>query len=308
MGPRPGYSLRCGMRDALLLLLLWLPIAAAASEPVRHTVTVDGHELAVWSKSPAVPRAVMLLVHGRTWSARPDFDLQVPGEDLSLMDGLVAAGIASYAVDLRGYGASPRDASGWLTPERAAADVGAVAGWVAGRHPGLPKPWLFGWSYGAMITQLVAQSAPERLAGAVLFGYPVRPGVDVSPDTAGDPPRVPTTRAAALADFILPGSISEAAQAAFADAALAADPVRADWRALEQWRRLDAQAVRVPVLLLQAGSDPLARADVHSELFNRLGTMDKAWVVIPGGDHAAFLETPRPYFLTTVAGFVFRGR
>ena len=79
--------------------------------------SVDGHSLAVWSKLPARPRAVMLLVHGRTWSSRPDFDLQAPGEELSLMDGLVAMDIAAYAVDLRGYGATPRDASGWLTPD-----------------------------------------------------------------------------------------------------------------------------------------------------------------------------------------------
>lgn len=306
MAPHPGFRLGLCRAWVLPVLLIWLPFAAAA--PLRHTVSADGHDLALWSKSPDMPRAVMVLIHGRTWSARPDFDLQVPGEDLSLMDGLAAAGIASYAVDLRGYGETRRDASGWLTPARAAADVSAVAGWVAERHPTLPGPWLFGWSYGAMVAQLVAQSTPERLAGVILFGYPVRPGVDVSPESAEDPPRVPTTRAAALADFILPGTISSPAREAFAVAALAADPVRADWRALEQWRRLDAQAVTVPVLLLQGEKDPLARADVHSELFNRLGTADKAWVVIPGGDHAAFLETPRPYFLSALTSFVFRGR
>ena len=68
----------------------------------------------------------MVLLHGRTWSARPNFDLQVPGEDLSLMDGLVEAGYAAFAVDLRGYGQTPRDETGWLNPDRAAKDLKAV--------------------------------------------------------------------------------------------------------------------------------------------------------------------------------------
>ena len=31
-------------------------------------------------------------------------------------------GYTAYAVDQRGYGSTPRDASGWLTPDRAAAE------------------------------------------------------------------------------------------------------------------------------------------------------------------------------------------
>ena len=99
-----------------------------APAPERFTVDSDGHPMAVWSRRPPDPaRAAVLLVHGRTWSSRPDFDLQVPGLRRSVMASLAAAGIAAYAVDLRGYSATPRDASGWLTPRRAAADVAAGA-------------------------------------------------------------------------------------------------------------------------------------------------------------------------------------
>ena len=135
----------------------------------RHALVVDGHPFAVWSKVPAEPRAVMLLIHGRTWSTRPDFDLQVPGEDLSLMDGLADMGIAAYGLDLRGYGETPRDASGWLTPDRAAADVAQVLGWLKRRHPELAAPYLFGWSYGAMVSQLVSQRQPDAMSAVVLF-------------------------------------------------------------------------------------------------------------------------------------------
>ncbi len=271
---------------------------------------MDGHPLRVWEKSPADVSARILLVHGRTWSTRPDFDLQAPGEQLSLMDGLVARGISSYGVDLRGYGETPRDDTGWLTPDRAAADVAGVLAWLARRHPGEPRPYLFGWSYGAMVSQLVAQRHPGLISGLVLFGYPVRPGIDREPDAPadGEPPRQPTTAAAARSDFIVPDAISETAIEAFVAAALAADPVRADWRRLDQWRALDASAVRVPTLLLEGHEDPLAGDKVHGTLFAALATDDKAWVVIPGGDHAAFMARPRDYFLEVMDTFILRGR
>ncbi|MGE0622409.1 MAG: alpha/beta hydrolase [Pseudomonadales bacterium] len=294
-----------GIFAACLFLLLPGLLPAATLE--RHTVTVDGHPLAVWSKTPEAPRAVMLLVHGRTWSTRPDFDLQVAGEDLSLMDGLVDVGIAAYGVDLRGYGETPRDDSGWLTPDRAAEDVAAVLGWLLRQHPSLGTPYLFGWSYGSMVAQLVGQRHPASVAGLVLFGYPVRPGFDRNPENVA-PLRAPTTREAALSDFLLPGTISDAAMNAFADAALDSDPVRTDWRQLEQWRALNGAAVTSPVLLLQAAHDPLALPDMHAQLFTALATDDKVWAVIPGGDHAAFMETPRGYFLSLIDAFVFRPR
>ncbi len=289
---------------AALLILLWSgPLQAASLQ--RHAVVVEGHPFAVWSKAPENPEAVMLLIHGRTWSTRPDFDLQVPGEDLSLMDGLVHLGIAAYGLDLRGYGETARDATGWLTPDRAALDVTAVLEWIHRRHPELARPVLFGWSYGAMVSQLAVQRSPESASGLILFGYPLRPGFDRSPENA-EPLRAPTTAEAAASDFILPGTISDAAVEAFVASALTHDPVRMDWRALEQWRALDGTDVRIPVLLLQAAEDPLALTDVHGLLFQTLETKDKVWAVIPGGDHAAFMETPRPYFLGLIDGFVFR--
>jgi pimeloyl-ACP methyl ester carboxylesterase len=280
---------------------------APPQAPRAHEVSVDGHSLRVWEKSPQSARSRMLLVHGRTWSTLPDFDLQVPDESRSLMDGLVSLGVGAWGVDLRGYGETARDDTGWLTPERAAADVMGVLEWLIAEQPDAPRPYLFGWSYGAMVSQLVAQRRPDLLSGLILFGYPVRPGFDRDPEGVdGEPPRQPTSAQAAASDFIVPGAISRVVIDGFVRAALAADPVRADWRGLEQWRALDGAAVQVPTLLLEGYHDPLALDDVHAELFARLNTDDKAWVVIPGGGHAAFMETPRTYFLRQVDVFLHR--
>ncbi|MDE0898944.1 MAG: alpha/beta fold hydrolase [Longimicrobiales bacterium] len=277
-----------------------------AAELVLHTVDSDGHPIAVWEKSPAEPRAVLLLVHGRTWSTVPDFDLQVPGENLSLMDGLVDLGIASYGIDLRGYGETPRDPSGWTTPNQAADDVAVVLAWIRERHATADVN-LFGWSQGSRVAQLTAQRHPEALDRLVVFGYPHRPGQRPVQAPGGDPPMEATTAEAAASDFIIPGSISQVAIEAYVESALAADPVRSDWTSGHEFNALDPARVTVPTLILQGEHDPLSPPRFQNWLFTGLATVDKSWVVIPGGDHAAFLETPRAYFLSALESFLLRG-
>ena len=278
------------------------PATPAPVEPARLVVTADdGFKLTMWRKAPASPRRAVLLIHGRTWSGRPDFDLQVPGEARSFMDALVAEGYAAYALDLRGYGATPRDATGFLTPERAAEDVAAALRMIGGR------PALFGWSRGSMVAQLTSQKHPELMAALVLFGYPADPDdkLPERPD-AEVPARKPTTAEAAAEDFIAPGVISKRAIAAYVQAALAADPVRSDWRHESEWNALAPEAVHVPVLLLQAELDPLAKTAAPARLFARLGTADRQWVVIPKGDHAALLEDTAPRLVMAIRAFLDR--
>lgn len=202
---------------------------------------------------------------------------------------------------MRGYGATPRDPTGFLTPERAAADIAAALRVIGG------KPVLFGWSRGSMASQLASQRHPELMGALILFGYPFDPDRKIpdqpDPET---PAREPTTAKAAAEDFIAPGVISQRAINAFVQAAVAADPVRVDWRRLTEWNALDPSAVRVPVLLLQAELDPLAGPDAHSRLFARLGTPDRQWVIIPGGDHAALLEDTAPRMVAAIRAFLER--
>lgn len=305
---RPQRALTLG----LMVVIAGSACTATTGSPerptlLRHTVEADGHPLAVWEKSPDEPRSVLLLVHGRTWSTVPDFDLQVPGEDLSLMDGLVDMGVAAYGIDLRGYGETPRDPSGWNTPGQAADDVAAVLTWLRARHADIPVH-LFGWSNGSMVSQLTAQRRPELVDRLVVFGYPNRPGRTRPVDEpAGAPPMAPTTAEAAASDFITPNSISQRAIDAYVAAALAADPVRTDWTRGHEWNELDPARVTVPTLILQGEHDPLSPTEAQMALFGGLATADKAWVVIPGGDHAAFLETPRDYFLAALESFLLRG-
>lgn len=294
---------------AVLSAALLAPPALAQVLPettaTRHTIDSDGHPLAVWAKRPAEPRGIVVLVHGRTWSSLPDFDLQVPGESLSLMDGLAEAGYATYAVDLRGYGGTPRDATGWLTPDRAAADVAQVLEWVGETNQDLEPPFLFGWSLGSMVSQLTVQRHPERVSGVILFGYPfsVSRRIPIEP-APGVPPREPTTAEAAASDFITEGSISQRAIDTYVKVALAADPVRVDWSHRQQWKALDPAAVTVPTLLIHGEHDPFTPIERQMLFFAMLGTADRQWVVVPGGDHAALLEICRDYFIRALVSFI----
>lgn len=298
----PRLRLSCTLSLLLFAAAAW---ADQWTEPSRHTVSADGHPVAVWEKSADGAREAILLVHGRTWSAIPDFDLQVEGEELSLMDGLVEHGFAVYAVDLRGYGATARDATGWLTPDRAAADVALVLEWIGDQREWRGAPHLFGWSMGSLISQLVAQRNPERLSSLTLYGYPRDPDEVAPADEPGiEPGRVPNTAEAAASDFITPGSISRKAVDAYIALALEADPLKADLRGLDQYNALDPAKVSVPTLVLQGEHDPIAPVENQVKLFTRLGTPHKQWVVIPGGDHAAHLERPRRYFIHAFVSFL----
>ena len=277
--------------------------------PLKHVVMSAGHPLAVWEKRAARPTRAIVLLHGRTWSSIPDFDLQVSGERRSLMDALVAKGYAVYALDLRGYGATPRDASGWNSPNRAADDLAVTLAWVAA-NAGVPgKPILFGWSNGATVAQLCAQRHPERISDLILFGYWKDPDSTIGPaaDTI-KPAREKTTAEAAASDFVAPNAISRRAVQAYVAAALKADPVRSDWRRLDEYNALDPQRVLVPTLLLQGELDPLAPTDAQARFFSRIRTPDRQWVVIAGGDHAALLEDMQPAFVAAMVSFIERPR
>ena len=275
--------------------------------PTRHTVTAeDGHPVAVWEKLPPDPTGAILLLHGRTWSGTPDFDLQVPGERLSLMDRLAAEGYAAYAVDLRGYGGTPRDPTGWTTPDRSVADVAAVLRWIGATSVVESRPVLFGWSFGSVVSHLTAQRHADLISAVVLYGDPFAPDQEfpIVPDTAAPERRVNTAEAAA-SDFMTPGSISDLAVESYVAASLAADPIRVDWRHLYEFRALDPAEVGVPTLLIEGEFDPFTDMEGQADLFARLAHPDRQWTILPNGDHAVHLEHPGR-FVQVLVGFLRR--
>jgi alpha-beta hydrolase superfamily lysophospholipase len=288
--------------------MLTVPVQAAVRPPVRQDVVVDGHHLAVWEKRAAQPRSAILLLHGRTWSSLPNFDLQVAGERRSFMDALTDAGFDVFALDMRGYGATPRDATGWLTPDRAVADVSGVLGWMQQRMAAQPLPiYLFGLSRGAMVAAMTAQRKPEVLAGVILLGFGFDPDVQ-SPPTPGNarPERLQNTADSAASDFITKDAFTQATLAAFVRAALRADPILVDWKNDNEFNAFRPADMQVPALLVHGSRDPQAPTTIETKLFTRFGTPDKWWVVLPGSDHAAHLEKSSAELVRAIVSFTRR--
>lgn len=271
---------------------------------VKHTVLSDGHPMALREKKANQPKGIILFVHGRTWSGVPDFDLQVAGEDLSLMDGMLAQGYTSYAVDLRGYGATPRDETGWMTPDKAATDILNVLQWISEQNKDT-KIHLFGWSMGSTAALLATQKNTAHIASLTLFGFWKDLEVTIpTPEVNPILEKNANTAKNAASDFITPNSISQKAIDTYVKMALKSDPIRVDWKDLHQYNALDPSLISTPTLVLQGEFDPIAPTDRQAKLFTRLKTGNKSWVVIAGGDHAAFMESPRPYFIHAFTAFI----
>lgn len=304
---------RIGAVLSLLIMMVWTLGSAAsapqaATPPQRFTVPADGHPMAVWARVPAAPRAAILLIHGRTWSSRPDFDLQVSGLKRSVMQSLSDRGIAAYAIDLRGYGETPRDPSGYNTPSRAAADVIEVLKWIAARHPGLERPALLGWSNGGIVAQLVAQRAPTRVSSVTLFGFTPETEYHLapSPPPAKVAPKTRNTAEGAASDFVTPQVTPPSVIKAFVAAALASDPIFAEWKDDHEWNELKAERLFAPVMLIHGSNDAGASPAAAGEFLSAVGSATRSYVVLPIADHCAQLEDTHEAFVSAVAEFITR--
>ena len=281
--------------------------ASAAVALERFTVQSDGHPIAVWARRPAGPRGAILLVHGMTWSARPDFDLQVPGLQRSVMSSFAAQGFAAYGVDLRGYGETARDATGWATPRRSATDVLNVLTWIAGRHPTLPKPALVGWSRGGAISMMAVQMAPARASALVTFGFLFDPEAQFADVPAPAKPLMEkNTAEAAASDFISLAVTPPSVVRAFVEQALKTDPVRIDLKNDVEYNFLKPAGVTVPTLILYGQQDPGVSDDDAGKFFAKLAAARREMVVLPGADHAAQLEDTHDMWISAIVSFLNR--
>jgi pimeloyl-ACP methyl ester carboxylesterase len=283
------------------------PAAPPMKAPERFTVRSDGHPMAVWARRPAAPKGAILLVHGRTWSSLPDFDLQVPGLQRSVLASFAAQGFAAYAIDLRGYGATPRDSTGWLTPKRSVDDIINVLERVSAQHPSLPKPTVVGWSRGAIMSGMAAQSAPDRVSNVVMFGFASDPDLDVLEIEAPEKPaKDKNTAAGAESDFISPDVTPRSVVAAFVEQALKTDPILVDTKNDGEFNQFKPGLLTTPTLVLFGSEDPGLAIEDAGKMFATIAARDKAMVVLPGADHAAQLEDTHEAWIAAIVNFINR--
>lgn len=252
---------------------------------------------------------VVVLVQGANLSGQAGFDFSFPdGDDYSLMDALVARGLAAVTFSLRGYGRSdaPEDP---LTVDTDAAieDLSSVVDWLAGE--GHARPHLLGWSWGGRIVARYGERNPERVARVVLLD-PALGGGNLIPFDPEEP------WWSGGWDYFFEREAqygSEEMRRALADWVAANEPRSPNGIRRENARGsipADPEALICPTLMIY-GSGAGKAAYMHggiqrAEYFERLPTEDKALVAVPGGGDYAHLQPARHRIQAAIADFLLK--
>jgi pimeloyl-ACP methyl ester carboxylesterase len=247
------------------LLLDGLDVYSVPAREDNHPLTVFGIE----SSNPQPDDHILLMLHGRTWSSVPVYHLLGGATDVSrrgvesgvesrsLMEALLRNKIQVYAMDFRGFGGTPKDATGAIEPNRCVEDVESVLGWLGERH-GCSTPEkisLMGWSQGALVAQLAAQRRRPHFSRLILYGSIYDPMVRYPREPLYIRNRENATETinsfdAAVEDFTIEGTIPPKAATIFAETALLSDPIKAQWKALYQFNTCNPARVHVPTLVV----------------------------------------------------------
>jgi alpha-beta hydrolase superfamily lysophospholipase len=156
--------------------------ADARREP-NHGVRSQGYwankgdvKLAIYRKWPGElggppdkPLPVLFLVHGSSLSAMSSFDLQVPGDEYSMMDVFAGDGFDVWTMDHEGFGHSSQT-SGTSDISSRVEDLKAAMATVQ-RETGRGKVHMFGESSGAIAAGAFAQAEPASVDRLILTAF-----------------------------------------------------------------------------------------------------------------------------------------
>lgn len=139
------------------------PMGAATFQPAltdHSLIAADGFELPIrsWLPADGKPNAVVVALHGFN-----DYSNAFDGAGLRF----ATQGVATYAYDQRGFGAS-RDRGVWPGTPTLVADLKTAVEQVRRRHPGLPV-FLLGESMGgAVVLSAMTDPHPPQVDGTIL--------------------------------------------------------------------------------------------------------------------------------------------
>jgi pimeloyl-ACP methyl ester carboxylesterase len=304
----------------ILLCLMLLSFCSIAGAQVTsssgsiigkdHYVVNNGLKVYLWEKYSknfegtfARSNNIVLLVHGATWSGRPDFDLQI--RDYSLMDFLARNGYDAWSIDIHGYGRSEKTDKDWSDTASAAKDIGAAVEYIT-KLRGVEKISILGWSWGTQTSGLYTMGHPERVKKLILYAMAWKG------NSAGRNRPIPKEQyrindeAAARSDFI-PGQFEADVVERYVKDALAADPRSPNGVRVDMPHKapiLFPERIKVPTLIIWPEKDFLATEPETLEFFSKLGTSYKSFVSLPDGGHAIMLEKGYKKFQTAVLGFL----
>jgi alpha-beta hydrolase superfamily lysophospholipase len=239
-----------------------------------------------WVPDDAV-RGVVVVAHGLG---------EHSGRYGNVVDALVPAGYAVYAVDHRGHG---RSSGARAYVERLSMVVDDFEGFradVAARHPGVPR-FVLGHSFGGLVALAHAIDHPGTSDGLVLSGAASASGARTSLVTVTRYRILGTvwpTRPVLSVDASAVSRDPAVVEAYRADPLVChgAVPVRTVAEMRARARRIpgEAAALRMPMLVLHGGDDALVPADASRLLAASAGSPDLELRVYDGLAHEIFNE------------------
>jgi pimeloyl-ACP methyl ester carboxylesterase len=279
--------------------------AVAAVTGVEHWTTKGADvRLFLWQKFVGSPdgKPCVLFVHGSSMASTPTFDLTVPGRpDSSVMDWFAKRGFDCWCVDMEGYGRSSKHRDILCDIANGADDLEAATSYIM-RTRGAKQFLVYGISSGALRAALFAERHPERVARLALDAYVwTGEGSPTLEQRRKKLPeflkskRRPIDRAFVHSIFQRdhPDCADPVTVDAFADAILALDDSMPNGTYIDMCSRLpvnDPARITVPTIVMRGQHDGIAGFGDLLRFFDRLGSPDKQFVVMPGISHASFQQ------------------
>src|SRR5262249_50063666 len=263
----------------------------------------------------APPQPALFLVHGSSISARPTFDLAVPGAgEYSFMDVFARWGYDVWTMDCENYGRSSRTESN-SDIKSGVEDLKAASAVVA-QATGQSRFHFLGESSGALRAAAFAAEMPERVDRLVLeaFTYTGRN----SPTLAkrGEQLEYYRTHNRRKRDREMirsiftrdkPGTSDPRVAEALADAELQFGEAIPTGTYLDMTANLpvvDPAKVTSPVLMVRGEHDGIATEEDLLEFYRRLPNADKQFAILAGASHAVALGHTRQQLWHVMRAFL----
>lgn len=301
-------------------------MAHAKSAPAKiwngeYTAKKGNVSLAMYRKRPAAPKAgeaplpVLFLVHGSSISAKPSFDLTVPGRgEYSVMNTFAQFGFDVWTMDHENYGRSSQtdgnsDIASGVEDLKAGMEV-------VKRESGRDKVHLCGESSGALRAGAFAMAAPDRIDRLVFTAFTYKGENSPTLAERGKQLDYYRTHNRRLRDRAMIRSIFTR------DKAGTSDPAVGEYLADQELKFgdqvptgtyldmtahlpiVDPAKVLAPVLLVRGEYDGIATVDDLSDFFKRLPNGDRQFVILPGMAHSVVLGLNRRLFWHVMHAFL----
>ena len=266
-------------------------------------------------KAGESPKPILFLAHGSSVSARPTFDLTVPGHsDYSLMDKFAEYGFDVWTMDFEGYGKSAigpgnSDIASGVEDLKAACEVIV-------RETRQTRFHLYGESSGALRAGAFAMAEPERVQRLVLGsftwtgqGSPTLSKRSENVDLYRSHNRRRRDRDMIRSIFTRdkPGTSDPAVAEAMADAELKFGDTVPTGTYLDMTTRLpivDPLKIHASVLIVRGEYDGIATEEDLLNFFRKLPVQDREIVILPGASHSIALGLNRQQFWHVVRSFL----